>query len=162
MASKRLVLIGFVVLVLIIGGLVLVVGKGAKGPASQGAGAVPKADPAISSGADAEHDAEREADLVALQGKLETYYEQSGKYPTLANMNDAEFRARYLAGLDDAALRDPEATDDVKGLTSNPEQGAYAYKPEPNGCDNGAASCTGYTLLAYLSTGETPTKTSLN
>lgn len=156
------VLIGVVLFVGAILGLVWVSGKGDKGAVSQGSASVPKSDPAISSGDDAKLDGEREADLLAVQRQLESYFEQFGKYPTLANMNDAEFRATYMGRLGEAELKDPEATDDVKGFTANPEQGHYAYKTEPNGCDNSGVNCSGYTLLAYLSSGEALIKTALN
>ncbi|MBX4201527.1 type II secretion system GspH family protein, partial [Candidatus Saccharibacteria bacterium] len=53
-------------------------------------------------------DTERKTDVNALHGQIEAYSAQNGKYPTLANMNDATFRSTNMKGLDTAALGDPK------------------------------------------------------
>ena len=55
-------------------------------------------------------DTERKTDINALHGQLEAYSAETGKYPTLANVNNATFRAANLKGLDPAALQDPKGT----------------------------------------------------
>ena len=53
-------------------------------------------------------DTERKTDINALHGQLEAYQAQNGKYPTLANVNDADFRSANMKGLDPEALQDPK------------------------------------------------------
>ena len=53
-------------------------------------------------------DTERKTDVNALHGQIEAYSAQNGKYPTLANINDATFRSNNMKGLDAAALQDPK------------------------------------------------------
>lgn len=50
---------------------------------------------------------ERETDIKALHGQLEAYFAQENAYPTLDNMNDADWREENMKGLDAEALRDP-------------------------------------------------------
>ncbi len=111
---------------------------------------------------DKANDAERKADLQLLQGQIEAHYAMTGEYPTFAQINDEAFRANNMKGLDPQSLRDPEADEDTSGLSATPEAGVYAYKASPTGCDNTETACTGYTLLAFLSTGDTYTLTALN
>ena len=93
---------------------------------------------------------ERETDIKALQGQIEAYYAQNGKYPTLANMQDVSasgFVKTSMKGLDVEAERDP------RGASGQTVQGSaatnqYAYVVTPTGCDNSATDCTGYTLTA--------------
>jgi prepilin-type N-terminal cleavage/methylation domain-containing protein len=111
-------------------------------------------------------DTERKTDLNALHSQAEAYQAQNGKYPSVADMNDATFISTSLKGLDPAALKDP------KWSTSNPDcvnsgnvqlqdsgtptAGCYGYQAVPTGCDNGAnGDCTGYTITANLESGGT-------
>ncbi|MBX4199616.1 hypothetical protein KW789_01860 [Candidatus Saccharibacteria bacterium] len=105
-------------------------------------------------------DTERKTDLNALRGQLEAYYADSGKYPTLANLNSPSWVSTNLKGLDAAALQDPEGTS--AKLLSAPAAKAYAYKALPVGCDNVKTDCTDYTLTATLGDGTTYAKQSLN
>ncbi len=106
-------------------------------------------------------DTERKTDINALHGQFEAYQAQNGKYPTLANANDATFRAANLKGLDPAALQDPKGA--AQTLVAAPAANNYAYAVTPAGCDNGAnGDCTQYTLTATLEGGGTYVKQSLN
>ncbi len=107
-------------------------------------------------------DTERKTDIKAVHGQLEAYQAQNGKYPTLANVNDATWRSTNMKGLDPAALQDPKGTTQalVAGAGS---ASAYGYAVTPNACDNGAGGdCTQYTLTATLEGGGTFVKQSLN
>ncbi len=93
----------------------------------------------------------RETDINALQGQLEAYFAQTGKYPTLADVQDVAaggFVKTNMKGLDVEAERDP------KGALGQVVQGAaganqYGYVVTPAGCDNGAGGdCDSYTLTA--------------
>ena len=89
---------------------------------------------------------ERETDIKALQGQIEAYYAQNGKYPTLANLNDGTFRSSNMKGLDAEALKDPKGT--AQTLVAAAAANSYAYTVTPSGCDNSATDCSGYTLTA--------------
>lgn len=92
----------------------------------------------------------RERDIKALNDKINEYYIQNGRYPTLANMNDASWRARNIKELDAGALKDPK--DKSNGLLSAaPTANQYAYIVTPAGCtnaENNTNDCTGYKLVA--------------
>ena len=106
-------------------------------------------------------DTERKTDINALHGQLEAYQAQNGKYPTLANVNDAAFRSTDMKGLDPAALQDPKGS--AQTLVAAPAANDYSYVEAPSGCDNGAGGdCTQYTLTATLEGGGTYVKQSLN
>ncbi|OVE78799.1 hypothetical protein BVY00_01935, partial [bacterium G20] len=108
-----------------------------------------------------ERDTERKDDVKTLHGRLEAYQAQNGKYPTLANVNDATWRSTNMKGLDIAALQDPKGP--TAKLVASPAPNAYAYAVSPANCDNGAAGdCTSYTLTATLEGGGTYVKQSLN
>jgi type II secretory pathway pseudopilin PulG len=106
-------------------------------------------------------DTERKTDVNAIHGQVEAYQAQNGKYPTLANVNDATFRSANMKGLDPAALQDPKGN--AQTLVASPSATAYAYAVSPANCDNGAnGDCTSYTLTATLEAGGTYVKQSLN
>lgn len=88
----------------------------------------------------------RNEDINAIHNQLEYYYGQNSKYPTLAELNDATWRAANLKGLDQERFRDPRGSDTV--LVENPGTGIYAYVVTPAGCNNAGTDCTGYTLTA--------------
>jgi prepilin-type N-terminal cleavage/methylation domain-containing protein len=107
-------------------------------------------------------DTERKTDINAVHGQVEAYNAQNGKYPTLANVNDATFRAANLKGLDAAALADPKNSGSQQ-LCGTVQVGCYAYVAAPTGCDNAAnGDCTSYVLTATLEAGGTYVKQSLN
>lgn len=92
---------------------------------------------------------ERETDIKALQGQIEAYYAQNGRYPTLANMNDTSFRDTNMKGLDAEALKDPKGS--AQTLVGAAAANSYSYAVEGDGgaaCDNSTVDCTTYTLTA--------------
>lgn len=105
-------------------------------------------------------DTKRKTDVNALQGHVESYFTESGKYPTLANINDSTFRSANMKGLDPAALQDPKGS--AQTLVGSPQANAYSYQASPSGCDNSTTDCTGYTLTATLEAGGTYVKQNLN
>jgi prepilin-type N-terminal cleavage/methylation domain-containing protein len=106
-------------------------------------------------------DTERKTDVNAVHGQVEAYNAQNGKYPTLANVNDATFRSANMKGLDAAALADPKNAGSQQ-LCGTVGSGCYAYVTSPTGCDNTATDCTSYVLTATLEAGGTYVKQSLN
>jgi len=108
-------------------------------------------------------DTERKTDVNGVHGQVEAYYAQNGKYPTLANVNDATFRSDNMKGLDPAALEDPKGT--AQELCAAASDTCYGYTLTPANCDNdpaGVGDCTAYTLTANLEGGGTYVKQSLN
>lgn len=106
---------------------------------------------------------ERQTDVKALHGQIEAYYAQNGKYPTLANMNDASWRASNMKGLDAEALKDPKGA--AQTLVSAAAANAYSYDvlaSDDTACDNSAKDCAKYTLTATYEGGGTFTKSNLN
>lgn len=101
-------------------------------------------------------DTERQTDIKAIHGQLEAYYAEQGKYPTLANMNDATWRADNVKGLDLDALKDPRGT--ASTLVDSVQADAYAYEVEASddtACDNSTKDCAKYVLTATLESGGT-------
>jgi prepilin-type N-terminal cleavage/methylation domain-containing protein len=106
-------------------------------------------------------DTERKTDVNAIHGQVEAYQAQNGKYPTMANINDASFRSANMKGLDPAALQDPKGSS--QALCGSASASCYAYVATPANCDNASnGDCTGYTLTATLEGGGTYVKQSLN
>jgi prepilin-type N-terminal cleavage/methylation domain-containing protein len=85
--------------------------------------------------------AERESDVKAVHTQLEAYFNEQNTYPTLANMNDAAWRATNMKSLDAEALKDPQGS--AQTLVAAPVVKAYSYEPT---CD--ANGCSAYTLTA--------------
>jgi type II secretion system protein G len=104
---------------------------------------------------------ERQTDIKAIHGQLEAYYAQNGKYPTLADMNDATWRTSNMKGLDTEALKDPKGA--AATLAAAAAADVYSYVVTPSDCDNSTGGdCTGYTLTATNEGGGTFVKTNLN
>ncbi len=98
-------------------------------------------------------DAERQTDINALQAHLEAYNAQNGVYPTLIELNTAQWRATNMKGLDPTALQDPSGTSPVLVATATATQ--YGY--QATSCTNDG--CAGFTLTAKLSDASSYTKT---
>jgi hypothetical protein len=103
-------------------------------------------------------DAERKTDINALRSQLEVYYTENGSYPTLANLNDANWRKTNMKSFDESALKDPDGSQSK--LATAPTAKVYSYQPTPAGCNG--TNCSGYTLAATLDNGTAYTKQSLN
>ncbi len=110
-----------------------------------------------------ERNTQRQNDITLLQTKLELYYAENSKYPTLADMNSQGWLALNMKTLDVNDLRDPSSNSYL--LVDKPTPHAYAYiVTGSNGqpCDNTTVNCAEYTLTATLDGGGTFTKSSLN
>jgi hypothetical protein len=99
-------------------------------------------------------DVERRTDIDAISSSLAVYHGLAFKYPTLSDINSADFRRIHMQGLPDSALQDPNEHSPT--LLSSPGFAAYSYEPLPTGCDNIAGNdCTSYKLTALLDAGGT-------
>jgi prepilin-type N-terminal cleavage/methylation domain-containing protein len=107
---------------------------------------------------------ERQTDVKAVHGQVEAYYAQNGKYPTLANLNDATWRSTNMKGLDTEALKDPRGT--ASTLVAAPAANSYSYavfaSDGTTACDNTATDCAVYTLTATYEGSGTFAKSNLN
>lgn len=101
---------------------------------------------------------ERTTDLKAVQGQLEAYYTQNGRYPLLSDLNTQPTTGNWwiqdnMKGLDKQALRDPKAPNTAAGfqLAATPTTNQYSYQPTNDSgaaCDNNGTDCTKYVLTA--------------
>ena len=108
-------------------------------------------------------DTERQTDIKAMYGQVEAQYAQTGKYPTLANMNDSTWRAANVKGLDPEALRDPKGA--AQTLVAAPAANSYSYAvtaSDGTACDNTTKDCAQYTLTATFEGSGTFTRSNLN
>lgn len=108
-------------------------------------------------------DDQRKNDIAALELGIESYWAQTGNFPSLAQLNNHEFRDTSLNKLDPGAAQDPSWNSRNKYCASqrtvtfeniaSPHKGCYGYVPSPSGCDNKATACSGYSLNARLESG---------
>jgi prepilin-type N-terminal cleavage/methylation domain-containing protein len=101
-------------------------------------------------------DTDRQNDINTIATQLEVYYNDEGKYPTLADLQDATPSSGWietnLPGLDLNATIAPNDTPATNGNSivndTTPDADAYGYVPAPANCDNTATNgnCTSFTL----------------
>lgn len=113
---------------------------------------------------------QRKTDITTLQTAVDTYKAANGKYPSLAQINNSEFRKASLKNIGQADLQDPKwsakNSDCVKSNavqlqdSTKPSAGCYGYALSPATCDNAAIDCTSYTLTANLEPNQTYSKQS--
>lgn len=93
---------------------------------------------------------ERQMDIKAIHGQLESFYSEKAYYPTLANLNDTKWRAANMKELDQGSFKDPSGTAAV--LVAAPAKNTYSYRAtnsKGGACTNQAGNeCTKYTLTA--------------
>ncbi|HUS26015.1 MAG TPA: type II secretion system protein [Nevskiaceae bacterium] len=115
----------------------------------------------------------RQDNIQALQRQLEIYYAQTSKYPTLANLNDTNWRAANTKDLPKDALQDPRWSKDIKDCTVNDNAvligtlaaNCYAYQVtgvDGSACNNATVDCAHFALTATLEGGDKYVKSSLN
>lgn len=110
-----------------------------------------------------QRNSERESDIKELRDGLEGYFANANQYPTLAQLNDVNWRAANLKALDAGVYRDPSSGSDK--LVDKPAIHVYAYVPTSGSgtaCGTASAPCTQYTLTATLEGGGAYTKSNLN
>lgn len=118
---------------------------------------------------------ERQTTINTIQGQLEAYYAQYNKYPTLSNLNDANWRAKNTKNLSENILQDPHWKNTIKQCTNTatskaiaanqPADNCYSYQvtsSDAGACDNIKVNCAHYTLTAKLEGGNKYVKSSLN
>jgi prepilin-type N-terminal cleavage/methylation domain-containing protein len=117
--------------------------------------------------------ANRQANVNALQSQLETYYAEKTRYPSLAELNTADWRQKNLKDTPHVAVNDPQWNNKIAACTaqgnatfaSAPTTKCYSYQAtttDGTPCLDPALACTQYTLTATFEGGEKYVKTSLN
>ena len=110
-----------------------------------------------------ERNTERQRDIAELRDGLEAYYYQNNKYPTLADLNNTNWRAANMKSIDPETFRDPKGSS--YNLAAKPAKDVYAYDVISSSgvpCDNVKVTCTQYSLTATLEGGGTYVKNNLN
>lgn len=121
----------------------------------------------------AERNDTRQENLDTLKGQLETYYAQASKYPSITEINSAEWRSLNMKGLSASVMRDPLwnrkvtqcGTESEPALTGTPTRYCYSYQAtttDGSTCEDAKISCAQYTLTTVLEGGEKYVKSSLN
>lgn len=106
-------------------------------------------------------DEKRRRDLRALYTQVENYHVQNGRYPTLAQINNPDYRNKNFKGFEENTMKDPLwkssgscSTAKVDGrpilLGNNNSANCYAYIVSPKDCDNEKVDCTNYTIKIKL------------
>lgn len=106
---------------------------------------------------------QRQQDISEIRDELEVYYTQNNKYPTLAELNNTAWRAKYMKGLGSSILQDPSSHSDI--VVGSPAKDVYAYTvtaASGKACNDIKIICTQYTLTATLEGGGTYVKNNLN
>jgi type II secretory pathway pseudopilin PulG len=116
---------------------------------------------------------QRQDEIDALRSQLETFYAGNDKYPTLADINNASWRGKYMPRLQGNLLNDPRWDKNKKDCTvggqsilaGQPTPNCYSYQvttSDGSACDNAKTICAHYALTATLEGGERYVKSSLN
>lgn len=93
----------------------------------------------------------RQSDVAAIQTQLEAFYQQSGYYPSRADMNNGTWLAANLKSLDQNALIDPSNATQSKTLVATPTAKSYSYEvtdASDASCESTDTNCAKYTLTA--------------
>lgn len=114
----------------------------------------------------------RQASIDTIKSHLETYYAAKSRYPTLAELNSANWRKENLKELSENIIHDPQwkkdanctAADGGAAFVAAPAAKCYAYQATAadGAACNDAVPCAQYSLTATFEGGEKYVKTSLN
>jgi prepilin-type N-terminal cleavage/methylation domain-containing protein len=115
---------------------------------------------------------QRQADIDKVQNRLEMYYAQYTKYPTILELNNAIWREKNLTDLSNDAVTDPKwdnnkncmNADKTIAFSSMPKDNCYSYQVAASdgaSCSTEVA-CAQYTLTTMLEGGQKYTKSSPN
>lgn len=110
-------------------------------------------------------DTKRQTDIQSLQTQLEAFFSQQGYYPSLADMNNADWRATNMKSLDSGNLVDPSSncnSSTAACLVASPQPKAYAYavaNSQGGSCESNDTTCAQYTLTATYESSRNGAKT---
>ncbi len=98
--------------------------------------------------------ATRQTDIQLIRSGLEAFFSQNGYYPSLSDMNNANWRDNNMKTLSSNDLVDPSSTCNPTSdhcLVAAPVAKAYAYAvtdSSGSSCETADTSCAKYTLTA--------------
>lgn len=90
---------------------------------------------------------QRQTDINAVDSHVEAFYAQYGAYPTVAQLQNDAWRAKFMKGLDPSALLAPNSTTAIDSTAATVNK--YQYAPTQ---DDGSTACTG----TDVTTGDQP------
>lgn len=93
----------------------------------------------------------RSSDIATIQTQLEAFFQNNGYYPSLGNMNDANWLKTNMKSLDTGALVDPSNANQSKTLAGSPTDKQYSYEvsnSSGDSCEADDTTCSQYTLTA--------------
>jgi prepilin-type N-terminal cleavage/methylation domain-containing protein len=93
----------------------------------------------------------RSSDVATVQTQLEAFFQNSGYYPSLADMNSSSWLSTNMKSLDTGALVDPSNATQSKTLVGSPAAKSYAYAVTDSSgasCETTDTNCAKYTLTA--------------
>ncbi|MHB1865110.1 MAG: type II secretion system protein [Candidatus Saccharimonadales bacterium] len=93
----------------------------------------------------------RKQDLSYISTTVNSYYDLNHYYPTLVQLNSSTFSI-FLPSLNYTKFKDPNSN--TSKLSATPAANRYAYEVSPTNCNNKTVPCTGYKLVATLSSGQ--------
>lgn len=98
------------------------------------------------------HDSDntRKSDLSYIAKTLNNYNQLYNYYPTLDQLNAPTFNV-FSPTLNYSKFKDPNSVSTK--LTAQPSSNHYAYEVSPPNCNNTTIKCSGYKLIATLSSG---------
>lgn len=113
-------------------------------------------------------DSQRQTDINALDSHVEAFFAQNGAYPTVAQLNNAAWRQKYMKGLDPGALTAPNSAVAIDATASSKTKYQYAPTDDSgNACTGGDTTvsnddpqvdqtCSKFTLSTVLESSSTP------
>jgi prepilin-type N-terminal cleavage/methylation domain-containing protein len=87
-------------------------------------------------------DTDRQNDIKAVQGQLEAYYAQSGKYPKLADLSTNSWVQTNMKGIDLNALVAPQQTANSFTAADSTGKDVYGYRAVVDATATPLADCT--------------------
>jgi len=119
-----------------------------------------------------DRNAQRQTDIQQVQSQLEIYYAKHSKYPSLAELNDADWRTKNMNTLKNDSISDPSwkkdsgcSKNDTATFVGAPAKNCYSYQAttaDGSACLDAKIDCAQYTLTASFEGGEKYVKSSLN
>ena len=88
---------------------------------------------------------ERQQDIKTIQHAIEDYYSQKERYPSLAQINDVDWRSKNIKSLSNDDVTDPSSKQ--AALAPAPVAKMYSYAPTTTDgapCDNTLQDCMKY------------------
>lgn len=86
---------------------------------------------------------QRQTDINAVDSHVEAFYAQYAAYPTLAQLQNSGWRAKYMKGLDSDALLAPSSTTQIDSAAATTAKYQYAPTDGTDACSGGDTSTTG-------------------